>query len=41
MACVGRTKDCTIVARCHVGPIPGIEVGTCWLYRVQVIEILK
>jgi E3 ubiquitin-protein ligase UHRF1 len=38
MACVGRTKECTLVPPNHFGPIPGIEVGTCWLYRVQVSE---
>ncbi|GFG31103.1 hypothetical protein Cfor_04602 [Coptotermes formosanus] len=38
MACVGRTKECTLVPPNHYGPIPGIEVGTCWLYRVQVSE---
>lgn len=38
MACVGRTKECTLVQRNHYGPIPGVEVGTSWLYRVQVSE---
>jgi E3 ubiquitin-protein ligase UHRF1 len=38
MACVGRTKKCTLVPPNHYGPIPGIEVGTCWLYRVQVSQ---
>ncbi|KAK1129927.1 hypothetical protein K0M31_019624 [Melipona bicolor] len=37
MSCVG-IKKCTIVSKYHVGPIPGIEVGTSWLYRVQVSE---
>lgn len=37
MACVGRTKECTIVPIDHFGPIPGVEVGTCWKFRVQVI----
>lgn len=36
MACVGRTKECTIVSKDHIGPIPGIEVGTCWKFRFQV-----
>lgn len=40
MACVGRTKICTIVPNDHFGPIPGIEVGTCWKYRIQV-SLLK
>ncbi|XP_014205108.1 E3 ubiquitin-protein ligase UHRF1-like [Copidosoma floridanum] len=38
MACVGRTKVCTIVPLNHKGPIPGIEVGTTWKYRFQVSE---
>ncbi|GJQ82081.1 hypothetical protein Trydic_g6953 [Trypoxylus dichotomus] len=38
MACVGRTKECTIVSKDHIGPIPGIEVGTCWKFRFQVSE---
>lgn len=36
MACVGRTKKCNIVPSNHIGPIPGVEVGTTWLFRVQV-----
>jgi E3 ubiquitin-protein ligase UHRF1 len=36
MACVGRTKTCTIVPSNHFGPIPGIPVGTMWKFRVQV-----
>lgn len=38
MACVGRTKECTIVPRTHYGPVPGIPVGTTWKFRVQVSE---
>ncbi|XP_001945737.1 E3 ubiquitin-protein ligase UHRF1 isoform X1 [Acyrthosiphon pisum] len=38
MACVGRTKKCNIVPSNHFGPIPGVEVGTTWLFRVQVSE---
>uniref|UniRef100_G3TQN3 E3 ubiquitin-protein ligase UHRF n=1 Tax=Loxodonta africana TaxID=9785 RepID=G3TQN3_LOXAF len=38
MACVGRTKVCTIVPSNHYGPIPGIPVGTMWRFRVQVSE---
>ncbi|XP_019849105.1 PREDICTED: E3 ubiquitin-protein ligase UHRF1 [Amphimedon queenslandica] len=38
MACVGRTKVCTIVPSNHFGPIPGIPVGTLWKFRVQVSE---
>ncbi|XP_072268962.1 E3 ubiquitin-protein ligase UHRF1-like [Pyxicephalus adspersus] len=38
MACVGRTKECTIVPSNHFGPIPGVPVGTMWKFRVQVSE---
>ncbi|XP_067086192.1 E3 ubiquitin-protein ligase UHRF1 [Osmerus mordax] len=38
MACVGRTKQCTIVPSNHHGPIPGVPVGTLWKFRVQVSE---
>lgn len=38
MACVGRTKICTIVPSNHFGPIPGVPVGTMWKFRVQVSE---
>ncbi|XP_011151533.1 E3 ubiquitin-protein ligase UHRF1 isoform X2 [Harpegnathos saltator] len=38
MACVGRTKECSLVRPNHRGPIPGVEVGTCWMFRVQVSE---
>lgn len=40
MACVGRTKKCNIVPLHHFGPIPGVEVGSSWLFRVQV-RLLK
>jgi len=36
MACVRRTKICSIVPSYHRGPIPGIEVGMCWMFRMQV-----
>uniref|UniRef100_A0A671PZS6 E3 ubiquitin-protein ligase UHRF n=1 Tax=Sinocyclocheilus anshuiensis TaxID=1608454 RepID=A0A671PZS6_9TELE len=36
MACVGRTKECTIVPSNHYGPVPGVPVGTTWKFRVQV-----
>ncbi len=36
MACVGRTKVCTIVPSNHFGPIPGVPVGSLWKFRVQV-----
>ncbi|XP_054008845.1 E3 ubiquitin-protein ligase UHRF1-like [Hylaeus anthracinus] len=39
MACVGRTKECSIVPPNHRGPVPGVEVGMCWIYRVQVSEV--
>lgn len=38
MACVGRTKECTIVPSNHYGPIPGVPVGSMWKFRVQVSE---
>lgn len=38
MACVGRTKECTIVPSNHYGPVPGVPVGTSWKFRVQVSE---
>ncbi|XP_047126276.1 E3 ubiquitin-protein ligase UHRF1 isoform X1 [Hydra vulgaris] len=38
MACVGRTKICTIVPSNHFGPIPGVPVGSCWKFRVQASE---
>ncbi|KAJ8915761.1 hypothetical protein NQ315_004573 [Exocentrus adspersus] len=38
MACVGRTTECTIVPKDHYGPVPGVEVGTCWKFRLQVSE---
>ncbi|XP_069482028.1 E3 ubiquitin-protein ligase UHRF2 isoform X2 [Ambystoma mexicanum] len=38
MACVGRTKECTIVPSNHYGPIPGVPVGETWKFRVQVSE---
>jgi len=36
MACVGRSKVCTLVAANHFGPIPGVQVGSQWKFRVQV-----
>lgn len=38
MACVGRTKECTIVPKNHTGIVPGVEVGTCWKFRHQASE---
>merc|ERR1719167_1039522 len=37
-ATVGRTKVCSKVDKNHFGPIPGIEVGMSWLFRVQISE---
>jgi len=37
MACVGRSKQCTLVPPNHLGPIPGVEVGSQWKFRVQVL----
>ena len=39
MACQGRTKICTLVPQDHVGPVPGIPVGSMWKYRLQVSEV--
>lgn len=38
MACAGRTKQCTIVPPNHFGPIPGVDVGTCWKFRLNASE---
>ena len=38
MATVGRTKECTKVTKTHFGPIPGVEVGMNWKFRLQVSE---
>ncbi|XP_076371626.1 E3 ubiquitin-protein ligase UHRF1-like isoform X2 [Tachypleus tridentatus] len=38
MACVGRTRECTLVPPNHFGSIPGIEVGKMWKFRVQGSE---
>ena len=38
MATAGRSKVCTKVDADHAGPIPGIEVGMTWRYRIQVAE---
>uniref|UniRef100_A0A8C7CB19 E3 ubiquitin-protein ligase UHRF n=1 Tax=Oncorhynchus kisutch TaxID=8019 RepID=A0A8C7CB19_ONCKI len=35
MACVGRSKQCTIVPSNHYGPVPGVPVGSIWKFRVQ------
>ena len=38
MATTGRSKTCTKVPPNHFGPIPGVEVGMCWKYRIQISE---
>jgi hypothetical protein len=38
-ATAGKTKTCTIVSNHHFGPIPGVEVGMNWLYRIQACEV--
>ncbi|XP_065843411.1 E3 ubiquitin-protein ligase UHRF1-like [Oscarella lobularis] len=38
MACVGRSKVCTIVPPNHFGAIPEIPVGSQWKFRVQASE---
>eukprot|EP00795_Rhopilema_esculentum_P000042 gene42-9646_t len=38
MACVGRTKICTLVPSNHFGPVPGVPVGSAWRFRVQASE---
>ncbi|KAG7170928.1 E3 ubiquitin-protein ligase UHRF1-like [Homarus americanus] len=37
-ACAGRQKVCTLVPQNHFGPVPGVEVGTLWKFRLQVSE---
>ena len=36
MACAGRQKTCSVVPSNHFGPIPGVEVGQSWKFRVGV-----
>ncbi|XP_046982149.1 E3 ubiquitin-protein ligase UHRF1-like [Schistocerca americana] len=38
MANASRTKMCTVVPSSHFGPIPGVEVGTTWRFRIQASE---
>merc|ERR1719158_149118 len=35
---VGSSKECTSVDKNHLGPIPGIEVGMNYFFRVQISE---
>ncbi|PAA54294.1 hypothetical protein BOX15_Mlig006972g1 [Macrostomum lignano] len=37
-ACSGRTKTCTLVPTNHFGPVPSVEVGQSWMFRLQVSE---
>jgi len=37
-ATAGRTKECKVVNKNHFGPIPGVEVGMNWFFRVQISE---
>ena len=39
MATAGRTKTNTTVPKNHFGPIPGIEVGMSWEFRVMAAEV--
>ena len=36
--CTGRSKECTKVDKNPFGPIPGIEVGMSWMFRMQISE---
>lgn len=38
MACVGRTRACTLVPPNHFGALPNVPVGSLWKFRVQVSE---
>ena len=38
MATAGRTKINTNIEKGHFGPVPGIEVGQSWQYRIQLSE---
>lgn len=38
MACVGRTRVCTVVPSNHFGPIPGVPVGSSWMFRIGASE---
>lgn len=41
MACVKRQKICYMVRENHCGQIPGVDVGTTWLFRIQVKETFR
>ena len=38
-ATAGRTKECTIVPTDHMGPVPGVEVGSHTLISFHLIFI--
>ncbi|XP_025997047.1 E3 ubiquitin-protein ligase UHRF1 isoform X2 [Solenopsis invicta] len=38
MSNAARQKMCYIVPPDHCGPIPGVDVGTTWMFRLQVSE---
>ncbi|XP_043284364.1 E3 ubiquitin-protein ligase UHRF1-like [Venturia canescens] len=38
MTCLGREEECTIVPSNHRGAVPGVEVGTSWLFRLGVSQ---
>jgi len=37
-ATVGRSKVCKVVDKDHFGPVPGVDVGMNWNFRVQISE---
>lgn len=39
MAIAGRTKVNKNIVKGHFGPVPGVEVGQRWQYRIQLSEL--
>ena len=39
MATAGRTKVNKNIEKGHFGPVPGVEVGQRWQYRIQLSEL--
>ena len=39
MATAGKTKTNTSIPKNHFGPIPGVDVGMSWQYRIQCSEV--
>ena len=39
MATAGRTKINRNIEKGHFGPVPGVEVGQRWQYRIQLSEL--